>query len=110
LSSLKLRQKPKVFIDLCTHRHAPQRPAPSGTHGLPLRTTPEAMEQAWAPPPYEPERGFTVYAASKAQSEKELWKLYNEMEKPSFVLNTGMSPNTPFWGFDVTDIRKFSQV
>ncbi|SPO02021.1 related to flavonol reductase/cinnamoyl-CoA reductase [Cephalotrichum gorgonifer] len=46
----------------------------------------EAISQAWAPPPYEPSRGFSVYAASKAQSEKEAWKWYEE-SKPGFVLN-----------------------
>ena len=48
----------------------------------------EAVEQAWAPPPYEPSRGFPVYAASKMQSEQEAWKWYGE-NKPGFVLNAG---------------------
>ncbi|KAH7116577.1 hypothetical protein B0J13DRAFT_459371 [Dactylonectria estremocensis] len=47
----------------------------------------EAIEEAWAPPPYLADRGFTVYAASKAQAERDLWKWYHE-NKPGFVLNT----------------------
>ncbi|KFY64605.1 hypothetical protein V496_03142 [Pseudogymnoascus sp. VKM F-4515 (FW-2607)] len=46
-----------------------------------------AIEQAWAPPPYDPSRGFSVYAASKAQSEKDAWQWYHRY-KPSFILNT----------------------
>lgn len=33
-----------------------------------------AVESAWAPPPYEPERAMATYAASKVAAEKELWK------------------------------------
>jgi nucleoside-diphosphate-sugar epimerase len=50
----------------------------------------EAVAAAWAPPPYEPSRGFPVYAASKAQCEQEAWKWYGE-KKPGFVLNAGES-------------------
>lgn len=48
----------------------------------------DACEAAWAPPPYDPERGFAVYAASKMESEWEAWKWYAE-KKPSFTLNSG---------------------
>jgi nucleoside-diphosphate-sugar epimerase len=48
----------------------------------------DAVTQAWAPPPYAPERGFSVYAASKTQCERELWRWYHD-EMPAFVLNTG---------------------
>ncbi|KAF9767669.1 hypothetical protein IL306_015129 [Fusarium sp. DS 682] len=47
----------------------------------------EAIKEAWAPPPYLADRAFAVYAASKAQAEKELWKWYHE-NNPGFVLNT----------------------
>ncbi|KAF4331916.1 aldehyde reductase [Fusarium beomiforme] len=47
----------------------------------------EAIQEAWAPPPYLADRAFAVYAASKAQAERELWKWYEE-NKPGFVLNT----------------------
>ncbi|KFY48598.1 hypothetical protein V495_01194 [Pseudogymnoascus sp. VKM F-4514 (FW-929)] len=46
-----------------------------------------AIDQAWAPPPYDRSRGFSVYAASKAQSEKEAWQWYRK-NKPHFILNT----------------------
>lgn len=54
----------------------------------------EAVEQAWTPPPYGPERGFVVYAASKTESERQLWKLY-EQRKPGFAFNTGMNKEVP---------------
>ena len=47
----------------------------------------EALDAAWAPPPYEPERAFFVYAASKVAGEKALWNFIKE-EKPNFVANT----------------------
>lgn len=47
-----------------------------------------AIRQAWAPPPYDQSRGFIVYAASKAQSEKDAWKWYED-HNPQFVLNAG---------------------
>ncbi|KAL8666788.1 MAG: hypothetical protein Q9168_007416 [Polycauliona sp. 1 TL-2023] len=45
-----------------------------------------AVSEAWAPPPYNPDRAFTVYAASKTQAEREIWK-YVQHEKPGFVVN-----------------------
>lgn len=54
----------------------------------------EAIEAAYRPPPYEQERFYPVYAASKALSEKEAWKFVRE-EKPGFVLNTVL-PNINF--------------
>lgn len=47
----------------------------------------EAIEQAWAPPPYSPDRAYAVYAASKTEGEKALWKFVQE-EKPDFIVNT----------------------
>lgn len=46
----------------------------------------EDVEAAWKPPPYEPERAWAVYAASKTQAEQELFKFCKE-KKPGFVLN-----------------------
>ena len=46
----------------------------------------EAIDIAWAPPPYNPDRAFPVYAASKTEGEKALWKFVKE-EKPQFVAN-----------------------
>ncbi|KAK3291055.1 uncharacterized protein B0H64DRAFT_451721 [Chaetomium fimeti] len=47
----------------------------------------EVSREAWAPPPYGPERSFAVYAASKMEMEREAWKWHAE-HKPQFVLNT----------------------
>jgi hypothetical protein len=44
--------------------------------------------------PYEPERGYPVYAASKTLSEQEAWKFVRE-KKPGFVLNAVL-PNINF--------------
>lgn len=46
----------------------------------------EALDIAYAPPPYNQDRAFPVYAASKTEGEKALWKFVKE-EKPSFVAN-----------------------
>ena len=54
----------------------------------------EAIEAAWKPPPYEPERGSAVYAASKTEAEQRMWEFVKE-EKPGFVLNT-ILPNFNF--------------
>lgn len=47
----------------------------------------EQVEQAWAPPPYNADRSWAVYGASKTQAERECWRFVRE-EKPSFVLST----------------------
>ena len=44
-----------------------------------------AIEQAWAPPPYE-NRGGQVYSAAKAEAEKAMWTFMRD-EKPNFVAN-----------------------
>lgn len=50
-----------------------------------------AVQLAWAPPPYTPERGFLVYVASKVAAEKEVWKFVKE-KKPHFTVNV-ISPS-----------------
>lgn len=48
----------------------------------------EALEKAWAPPPYERvPRKLAVYSATKIEGERAAWKWYRET-KPGFVLNT----------------------
>ena len=47
----------------------------------------KSIEEAWKPPPYEPSRGYAVYAASKAQAERAMWDFVKE-QKPQFVFNT----------------------
>jgi len=46
----------------------------------------EQVKEAWAPPPYQDERGFAVYGASKTEGEQALWKFVKE-KKPGFVAN-----------------------
>jgi nucleoside-diphosphate-sugar epimerase len=46
-----------------------------------------AIEQAWAPPPYEASRYQIMYKASKAQQEQAVWE-FVEKEKPPFAVNT----------------------
>ncbi|KAK5129956.1 hypothetical protein LTR08_002673 [Meristemomyces frigidus] len=47
----------------------------------------KAVKIAWAPPPYEADRGVWTYAASKVQAEQAVWKFMKE-RKPHFVANT----------------------
>jgi nucleoside-diphosphate-sugar epimerase len=47
----------------------------------------EAIEKAWAPPPYEADRTWDVYSALKTQTEQEIWKFVHEV-KPGFVVNS----------------------
>ncbi|KAI1824703.1 aldehyde reductase [Xylaria intraflava] len=54
----------------------------------------EIVRFAYRDPPYEPERGYPVYAASKTLSEKEAWKFVRE-NKPGFVFNAVL-PNINF--------------
>ncbi|KAF7555691.1 hypothetical protein G7Z17_g2004 [Cylindrodendrum hubeiense] len=46
-----------------------------------------AMQVAWAPPPYEPDRMIPVYCASKIESEKAVWKFVKD-EKLPWVVNS----------------------
>ncbi|KAH7406697.1 hypothetical protein DE146DRAFT_648147 [Phaeosphaeria sp. MPI-PUGE-AT-0046c] len=47
----------------------------------------EILEEAWAPPPYEADRAYAVYAASKVACERAAWKFMQE-KQPDFVFNT----------------------
>ena len=51
-----------------------------------------ALEVAWAPPPYHPDRAFTVYAASKVEAEYAIKKFVDE-KKPHYKVNNVL-PNT----------------
>ena len=44
-----------------------------------------AVEAAWAPPPYEPARGGKVYAASKAEAERAMFRFADET-RPGFAV------------------------
>lgn len=46
----------------------------------------ESIERAWAPPPYEAERCWDVYAALKTSTERAFWQFVKE-HKPGFVAN-----------------------
>jgi len=54
----------------------------------------EDVTAAWAPPPYNEDRKWAVYGASKTLAEKELWKFVKE-EKPAFIANAVL-PNANF--------------
>lgn len=45
-----------------------------------------AVAAAWAPPPYTPDRAFTVYAASKTQAERATWEFIRS-KTPPFAFN-----------------------
>ncbi|KAE9376190.1 putative NAD dependent epimerase/dehydratase [Stipitochalara longipes BDJ] len=47
----------------------------------------DAVKLAWAPPPYDSNRGMFVYMASKVAAEKAVWKFVEE-RKPHFTVNT----------------------
>jgi nucleoside-diphosphate-sugar epimerase len=47
----------------------------------------EVLEEAWAPPPYEADRAYVVYAASKVACERAAWDFVRE-QQPSFTFNT----------------------
>ncbi|KAL5313497.1 hypothetical protein ACEPPN_019230 [Leptodophora sp. 'Broadleaf-Isolate-01'] len=49
-----------------------------------------SVKAAWVDPPYTRDRSWIVYAASKTQSEQELWKFHkdNREKRPDLVLNT----------------------
>ncbi|KZF24892.1 putative aldehyde reductase II [Xylona heveae TC161] len=46
-----------------------------------------SLEPAWAPPPYEPERAWDVYAALKMTCEREFWR-FGQEQGVSFVRNS----------------------
>ncbi|UNI19297.1 hypothetical protein JDV02_005490 [Purpureocillium takamizusanense] len=60
-----------------------------------------AVAQAWAPPPYEPARGFAVYAACKTEAERALWRWYRET-RPALVLNAVLPSMNMGKSLDVT--------
>lgn len=53
-----------------------------------------SIKAAWAPPPYEDDRAWAVYASSKTEGEKALWKFMEE-QKPGFVANA-ILPNSNY--------------
>ncbi|KAK1572679.1 NAD dependent epimerase/dehydratase [Colletotrichum navitas] len=57
----------------------------------------DAVELAYAPPPYTPDRSIIVYSASKVESEKAVWDYHKEHRhaRPDLVVNTVL-PNVNF--------------
>ena len=51
-----------------------------------------AVEAAWAPPPYTPDRAWPTYAASKVEAERAI-KKFSDEKKPHFKINIVL-PNT----------------
>lgn len=47
----------------------------------------DILEEAWAHPPYGPDRAYAVYAASKVACERAAW-LFVQDQKPGFTFNT----------------------
>lgn len=47
----------------------------------------DILEEAWAPPPYEPGRAYAVYAASKVACERAAWEFMRN-QRPDFTFNT----------------------
>lgn len=47
----------------------------------------EAVEKAWMPPPYNPDRAMVTYGASKTLAEQAIWKFAKE-RKPAYIVNT----------------------
>lgn len=47
----------------------------------------DILEEAWAPPPYESDRAYAVYAASKVACERAAWSFVRN-QKPHFTFNT----------------------
>lgn len=45
-----------------------------------------AVEMAWSPPPYTPDRAMVTYSASKVAAERALWKFVDK-ENPHFRVN-----------------------
>ncbi|EON63476.1 hypothetical protein W97_02704 [Coniosporium apollinis CBS 100218] len=51
----------------------------------------DSVKAAWAPAPYEPERTWVTYAASKTEGEQAVWKWVEENE-PALVVNAVLPP------------------
>ncbi|KAF7557932.1 hypothetical protein G7Z17_g327 [Cylindrodendrum hubeiense] len=69
--------------------------SPLAQGGVPITLTKDswndaAVKAAWAPPPYEPQRAILVYAASKVEAERAMFKFVND-ENPGFTA-TAVNP------------------
>jgi nucleoside-diphosphate-sugar epimerase len=82
-------KEPSVKRFVATSSSAALRlPSPGKVFNLDSNTwNEEAIKEAWAPPPYQPERRLAVYAASKVEAEQSIWKFVKD-QNPHFVVNT----------------------
>lgn len=73
-----------------------------------------AIKAAWAEPPYTEDRGTVVYAASKTEAEKAVWKYHkeNRNRRPDLVVNTGeiLSDREIVYSYRVSDIISSPQL
>ena len=69
-----------------------QRQKPNVEFTISTKNWNENIEAAWKPASCELERAWSVYGASKTQTEQKMWDFVKE-KKPSFVLNTVL-PNS----------------
>jgi nucleoside-diphosphate-sugar epimerase len=99
LSAAAKEQSVKRFV-LTSSSAAALIPRPGEVRTVTTETWNEdVIKDAYRDPPYEPERAYPVYAASKALAEKEAWN-FVEQGKASFVLNTGkVLPQLAFFPF-----------
>lgn len=51
----------------------------------------DAVDLAWAPPPYAPSRSSAVYSASKVEAEQAIWRYHekNQERRRGLVVNAG---------------------
>ncbi|KAJ4244729.1 hypothetical protein NW762_014304 [Fusarium torreyae] len=79
-----------IYTSSCAASYSPERCDDLDTVVTEDTWNEYTVKQAWAPPPYTPDRGMVVYAASKTQAEQELWKYHDEHqhERPDLVVNT----------------------
>ncbi|KAF4964778.1 hypothetical protein FSARC_7377 [Fusarium sarcochroum] len=79
-----------IYTSSCATLYSPEREDDPGTVVTENTWNEYTVKQAWAPPPYTPDRGMVVYAASKTQAEQEVWKYHHEHrhERPDLVVNT----------------------
>ncbi len=52
----------------------------------------EAIKAAWAPPPYEEGKAWSVYAASKAEAETAIWNLLKRRSRSSLSTLSVLTP------------------
>lgn len=94
LTSAAKESSVKRFVYTSSSQAATE-PIPNKVFPIDANSWNEAcIKEAWAPPPYAPERAWAVYASSKTEAEKALWKFVKD-QKPGFVVNS-ILPDTNY--------------